>query len=276
MRAYLQQLLAQGKTAHVLEELLKKKKLIQSLNLEEEVILQSARLEQYEKNNRLGLISQEEQQITLAKINQAVFQIVAQLPSDGHTTDGNESSKKKNRWWQWIVGIGVVVGILAGLAEISGWNLRELFFQPVESTIPQEPKSDTSDINQSLNPQSIEPETANPPQKSEDPKKSVSAKPKEDTQTHEAPELNQYEVKGKVIDQNYQGLEEVAIIWNGKQLGTSGAGGMFRFLIEQPSEIQLMDLVFVKEGFVEGNKSVIMESGIGDAKQIILEKNTHE
>ncbi|HNI43554.1 MAG TPA: hypothetical protein PK230_02600, partial [Chitinophagales bacterium] len=40
----------------------------------------------------------------------------------------NDSTKRGNlrAWWQYVVGLGAIVGILGGIAEFSGYNLREI------------------------------------------------------------------------------------------------------------------------------------------------------
>lgn len=130
MKKHLQQLLSQGNTKKVIQELLDYTSRISDDELHQEVMMQSARYEQYAKESRLGITSHGEQQLTLNKINQSILSIIQHLPQEESRKPINNLSKagfKKQKWWQWVVGAGVIIGILAGIAEFTGLNLKGLF-----------------------------------------------------------------------------------------------------------------------------------------------------
>ncbi len=133
MKQALQQLIAQGKTEQAIDQLLQLTEPSGNTELREEVLMQSARYRDYAKAKRLGVSSAEDQQTALARINPALLQIIDELPDD--TNDGariaasssGPSKPGKISTWQWVVGAGVVVGILSGIAGITGFNLKSLF-----------------------------------------------------------------------------------------------------------------------------------------------------
>ncbi|WP_282773950.1 hypothetical protein [Phaeodactylibacter xiamenensis] len=133
MKQALQQLIAQGKTGRAIQQLLAITGRLEDTDLQEEVILQSARYEQYTKSKRTGISSSQDQGVSIANINQALLSIISQLPEDtsgGENDEHTANSKGKTKgsaWWQWVVGASVIVAILAGVAEVSGYSLKDLF-----------------------------------------------------------------------------------------------------------------------------------------------------
>ncbi len=130
MKEYLRQLIAGGKTEEALQQLLKVSKQLKDQALYNEVIQQSSKYEQYARAKRQGTSSMEDQKISLARINQALLEIIPQLPHQSKIageTDNNGATKKTSGrpLWQWIVSAGVVIGILGSLAEVL--NFIDLF-----------------------------------------------------------------------------------------------------------------------------------------------------
>ncbi len=128
----MQQLIAEGETQQAIQEMLSLTDQLDREDLREELLLQSAKYQDYEKGIRQGITSQEQQQILLSRINQALLQIIHQL-SVAPNQSGNDKvlpvleDSGKRPLWQWIVTASVVVGLIAGIAEISGFNLWSLF-----------------------------------------------------------------------------------------------------------------------------------------------------
>ena len=110
MKQKLQTLLSQGNTKQVIKELLKLTQ--QQEDLYEETILQSARFEKLSKKKRLGTTSSDEINISLAQINEALLHIINRLENF------EETQNKERSWWKYVTGAAVIIGILAGLAEI--------------------------------------------------------------------------------------------------------------------------------------------------------------
>ena len=129
MKQALRQLIAQGKTGQAIDQLLQRTEQSGNTELREEVLMQSARYRDYAKARRLGVSSVADQQTTLARINQALLHISNQLPEDGggNGSGGRRVKPRQTKAWQWVVGAGVVIGILSGIAGITGFNLKSLF-----------------------------------------------------------------------------------------------------------------------------------------------------
>ncbi len=135
MKERLRELIAIGKTK---EAILKLRSLADQINdsgVQQEIILQSSRYERFSMANRMGTSSSEEQGTSLAKINKALLEIVEQLPetitsSDSIKIEDSSPSIDKpptGKMWKWIVALGLLIAISAGIAEISGYSLKKLF-----------------------------------------------------------------------------------------------------------------------------------------------------
>ncbi len=140
MKNELQELIAQGKTEQALEQLISLSEKPYYEDLREEVLLQSARYQEYAKAKRQGTSNLEEQQTSISKINEAVLHLISQLPDDltsrVDSSVPKSSSKRIGKpWWQWVVGGGVIVGILGGIAEFSGYNLQSIFGSEVTAPL---------------------------------------------------------------------------------------------------------------------------------------------
>lgn len=133
----LKTLIAQNKTKQVIAELLA---LTKNTDLIDEVVQQSGKFAKYEQEKRLGTHSNEDLNITLSRVNNALLSIIDQLPISSkqnpqksmntnteNVTNTNEEETPKKSLWQYITAVAVVVGILAGIAEISGCSLKDFF-----------------------------------------------------------------------------------------------------------------------------------------------------
>jgi len=128
LKQALQQLIAQGKTEQAIDQLLRLTERSGDTALREEVLLQASRYRDYAKAKRMGTSSTEDQQITLARINQALIQIIQQLSEEEEEKGSSigPADRPKAKTWQYVVGVGVVIGILSGIAVITGFNLKSL------------------------------------------------------------------------------------------------------------------------------------------------------
>jgi len=143
MREQLIKLISAGKTNQAIHLLLE---ITNGTDLHNDVVIQSARYKDYEKNKDLGTSSFDQQKISLAKVNTALVSIVESLDinEDEHLElfkelepketielpKANEKTiEKKNRknMWKAITYVAVIIGILAGIAEFSGYSLRDIF-----------------------------------------------------------------------------------------------------------------------------------------------------
>ena len=141
VKSQLKDLISQGNTQEVIQQLKLIAKQTDDKYFQEEVLLQSARYEQYATANRQGTSHPEEQKITIAKINKALLYIIDKVPNDlqapatTKTTETKEDTApppktKKSLWKKWAAIISGGIVFLAAVAELSGYSLRDLFSSP--------------------------------------------------------------------------------------------------------------------------------------------------
>ncbi len=144
MKENLKKQLAQNKTKQVIQQLLTLISHLEDQELHNEVILQSARFEKYERANRLGISSYEEEGISIAKINQALLSIINQLPNESDESipsNPNLKKEKKNpdikkNWQKWALAISGIIAVMAGIAEFTGYNLRDMVGGENDAELP--------------------------------------------------------------------------------------------------------------------------------------------
>lgn len=104
---------------------------------------QSRRLKALEKEKISGTLSHEEDHLQAAKIGQALLQIIQDFPDDW-TLDGMEdapissAASPKVNWKKYAVYAAGLVALLAGIAELTGYSVRDLFQKKEPSEIPAE------------------------------------------------------------------------------------------------------------------------------------------
>ena len=88
------------------------------------VIQIKASFEKLRKDARKGIVGFEQQTTEQNKINDRLLQFL-----DGETSDAEPAPLPSHRrkWWEYVVGAGVLIGILGGMAEWSGYSLKDLF-----------------------------------------------------------------------------------------------------------------------------------------------------
>lgn len=114
----IKELIANNKTQHAIDQL---KELTKDTQLHNEVIQQSAKLNQYETDKRAGTHSNEALSRHLNQINQALLSIIEQIehPDKLSLKEQSETGRGKNKsLWQYITAAAVIIGILGSLAEI--------------------------------------------------------------------------------------------------------------------------------------------------------------
>ncbi|GJM31250.1 MAG: hypothetical protein DHS20C18_02510 [Saprospiraceae bacterium] len=124
MEQKLRTLIGTNKTKQAIQELLALTQKMGDPDMHQEVIMQSARFEKFTKSNRLGISSHEEENISIAKINKALLDIIERLPESGAATIISSSSAKASpattdkSWWKYVTATAVIIGILGSLAEV--------------------------------------------------------------------------------------------------------------------------------------------------------------
>lgn len=136
----LKELIAKGKTEKTIEQLLK---LLPQLDkdLQEDILMQSAKFTTYQKEKHQGTASNEELDIKLNRINNALLEIIHQLPQESQVIARNF----KRNAFKWASGLAAIIAFLAGVAELSGYSLRDLFFTKEETTELQDQKQHLKD-----------------------------------------------------------------------------------------------------------------------------------
>ena len=134
-KSVLQNLISQNKTQQAIDSLLAITQSLDDKELHNEVLLQSSKLKQYKKQGRKGIISFENQGISDSRINDALLQIIDELPDHALNRKATEPKKSKNPMlWQYVLGMGTVLGIFAAIAEFSGYNLKDIFDRNTHKT----------------------------------------------------------------------------------------------------------------------------------------------
>lgn len=107
---------------------------------------QSGRLKSLENQWLTGTISQEENHLQAARVREALVNLINDLPDDW-TLDGMENapasfgSSSKSNWKRYAAYFATAVAVLAGIAELSGYSVRDLFKQRETTEQPIEPES---------------------------------------------------------------------------------------------------------------------------------------
>lgn len=135
------ELLSQGKTHLVIAQMRRLEPQLEE-DIREEITQQSARFQSMAKEKRLGLLTYEEQTVQLAKINAALVELIRQLP---------EGPLPFRIRWQTLAKWGGLVAaslaLLATIAEISGYTLRDVFKSKdkTEKAVEKPPKLPNQD-----------------------------------------------------------------------------------------------------------------------------------
>ncbi len=120
MKERLRRLLGQGQTSQVIRELLEATRNLDEL--QKEVILQSVRFENYSKDKRSGSSAYEEESVLFSKINNALLEIIDQLP------DGVQHGRYK--FPQRVTRLAMLAALFVG-AGLGLWYL--LGHKPIDS-----------------------------------------------------------------------------------------------------------------------------------------------
>ena len=129
MKTKLQQLIAQGKTKQAIQQLLRITK--RNDDLHDTALNISARYRQLVRDQHAGILSSEESQIELNKVNAAILALVKDLP------DGISLASPKSWNWQRVA---FVLGLIAAIATITGYTLKDSIW-PTSNQDSSEPRS---------------------------------------------------------------------------------------------------------------------------------------
>lgn len=131
MKQILKNLIAEGKTQQTIQQLLEISKNLEDTDLQQHIISQSSFYSKYKQEQLSGTRSVEQEDIALAKINQALLSIIEQLPEGTAITPSKQSTElskedtTKTDWWKYVKGLAIIISILVGLAEI--FNFISIF-----------------------------------------------------------------------------------------------------------------------------------------------------
>lgn len=130
MKRTLKQLIAQNETEKVIQQLLKLSEKAKLKDINEQVILISARFKEFKTAHYQELLSSQEATMNKAKINKALLSIINDLPKETEsptTVPTISTIQEKTNFWKNIGKAALLIGILAGIAEFSGCNLMSFF-----------------------------------------------------------------------------------------------------------------------------------------------------
>lgn len=82
-----------------------------------------ASFEQLRKDSLKGILSFEQETTERNRINDRLLKLLNGEDSNPLLA-GNIDHRRK--WWEYVVGLGIIIGILGGIAECSGYNLKDL------------------------------------------------------------------------------------------------------------------------------------------------------
>lgn len=144
MKNILQKLLAQGKTSEVLAALQQQASLDDDfLN---QVYILSARYAENERQYHAGTLEYASYSIELRKINAALLALIEKLEEKPIAYETKKEKKVTNSRLAKIGGILVAtIGLLAGMAEITGFSLRDFFWEEQVPEISPQEKSSKKD-----------------------------------------------------------------------------------------------------------------------------------
>lgn len=130
----LKDLISEGEIKKAIDVLLSYAKQVDNKDLYKEAVAQSNRFETYIQKKLTEPSSQREEDITIAKINNAILDIadrlsIGNIPSNSpqSSTTSPIDTPPKGKWWKWIVGLGLLIAIPAGIAEFTGYQLKDWF-----------------------------------------------------------------------------------------------------------------------------------------------------
>ena len=119
----------------------------QDKTLKSAALSQSSRYRTLRDQRNKGLISQADSQLEEARIREALIQLITDLPAEWDDTPLADipPTKRKRRqrkpiaWARFAAGAAAVIAVLAGLAEFTGYSLRDLW-------TPNPPPTDSTQV----------------------------------------------------------------------------------------------------------------------------------
>ncbi|MEL6721190.1 MAG: DUF4384 domain-containing protein [Bacteroidota bacterium] len=130
-KSFLQQEIADGNTAEAIKRLNASIADIQSTALRQEILHLSSRWHDYERALRMRTTSQEELDLTKRQINHSLLALLEKIEPDAFKS--LKRSPKQQKWRNFFVIAAGIIGALAGIAEITGKNISNLFAE--EATV---------------------------------------------------------------------------------------------------------------------------------------------
>jgi hypothetical protein len=116
----LEQLIANGSTGKAITRLVEATKQLADPDLRNDILMLSARYQKMANDKDMNLIEPDQLSIETNKINKAILNLAGKV-------DGAENGGTKGRLWKILGSVAILVGIAAGIAEFSGYSLRDLF-----------------------------------------------------------------------------------------------------------------------------------------------------
>lgn len=137
-KSELRNLIGKDKTQQVIDDLLEITKSLEDNELHNEVVLQSSKFKKYQKRGRKGISTFENQDISISRIEDALIQIIDNLPNDLKKTPTEiELKQKKKSIWTYVVLLTVLLAVLLVIAILIRFIFTENHqHKPDFTTIP--------------------------------------------------------------------------------------------------------------------------------------------
>ena len=133
----LHSLLADGKTEQVIAQL--RQLTTGDKDLHQQVLMLAARLTENERQRHSGTSAQDDISIERNKINNALLAVMDQLPDGGDGRTLPTPSSPVSKWVRLGAAIATAIGLLAGIAELSGYSIRDLFEKEANRPAQEQP-----------------------------------------------------------------------------------------------------------------------------------------
>ena len=149
IKQQLQKMIVKGELEDALKALQKIATEIKSKNIEIQITSLFSRFNRLKTEKRKGTIEAQDASIEQNQIVSAILELSEEIDSEygsklalnisenepsqasGNTKNNGDASSEiklsftKRKWWQWVLALAVFIGILEGIAQVSGYSLRD-------------------------------------------------------------------------------------------------------------------------------------------------------
>jgi len=132
--------IAENKTEQALDELKASETTISDKAFQNQITLLNARWEKLETDQIKGLLADEDYRLQLNNINNSLLNALDNLKSgkdaDSNITNEAATPKRRPKWQKILAAIAASIAVLAGIAEITGYSIRDCFAPKEDNIMP--------------------------------------------------------------------------------------------------------------------------------------------